>query len=534
MGGDVATMRRLAIPLLLALSACPSPTGSEGPKGDPGQSGAPGATGPAGMMGAPGEPGPMGPQGIPGPMGTPGTPGTQGPAGPQGVQGPAGSVLVIDGGVVVGPPGSSVVVTPVTPGGQPCQFGGVRVTQLSDGGITHLCNGFSPGVTSLAVLSPQCAAGGVLISLADGGSSAVCNGATGAMGMQGPAGPIGMTGPAGAIGMTGPAGAVGMTGPAGAIGMTGPAGAVGMTGPAGAVGMAGPAGAVGMTGPAGAVGPAGMAGAAGPTGSPGAAGPAGPMGPAGAVLYLDGGIVLAQPIDARPVLIGYTSLVSNGNIGGRIAANARCNNEYPGTHLCNQSEFRTARSTQPIPGNVGAFLDFAYTVTSNDPDVNVPCSIFTSGTSGSGSAAIALPNGTVTTNTSTLPNCGSTLPLACCTSPASTRLRGYTTFTSTGAIGSRTIANSRCNAEFPGAHLCNTSEFRLSRPSLPMPGAGAWLDFAYTVTSTDPDVNVPCNIFTSGTSGSGTAAIALPSGSVTNNTSTLPNCGSTLPLACCD
>lgn len=298
--------------------------------------------------------------GAPGLTGASGPIGAQGPEGQQGIQGPAGTVTVIDGGVVVGPAGSSVIVTPIAFGTQPCVAGGVRVTQLSDGGVTSLCNGVSPLVTPLAVLSPQCATGGVLISLADGGSNAICNGATGT------AGPIGMTG---ATGTTGAAGPIGLTG---ATGVTGPAGSVGMTG---------------ATGPAG---------------------------PAGAVLYLDGGVVLTQPVDNRPVLLGYTTYVSNGAIGGRTLANSRCHAEFPGTHLCNQTEFRAARSIQAIPGGVGAWLDFAISSTSNDPDFSVPCANFTVSVGGSTTAAIALPTGITVNNISGTPNCGSTLPLACC------------------------------------------------------------------------------------------------------------------------
>lgn len=151
-------------------------------------------------------------------MGAPGAQGDVGPQGPQGIQGPQGAVLVIDGGVVTGPPGASVIVTPITAGGAVCPFGGARVTQLSDGGITNVCNG-QPGVQ-------------------------------GDTGPQGPQGPIGMTGPQGAQGMTGAQGAQGVAGP---IGMTGPQGAQGMTGAAGPQGPQGPMGPAGPAGPPGAV-----------------------------------------------------------------------------------------------------------------------------------------------------------------------------------------------------------------------------------------------------------------------------------------
>ncbi len=485
----------LLVSLVVLLQACPSPGGVEGPRGDPG---------PAGPAGAQGEPGP---QGLPGPKGDPGSDGAagatgpQGPAGPQGVQGPAGAVLVVDGGVVVGPPGSAVVVTAVTAGGAPCQYGGVRVTQLSDGGVSHVCHG-APGATGAAgapgatgpqgptgaagasltatvlpVLSAQCATGGVLVGLPDGGSLAVCNGA------QGVAGPPG------------------------------------------------PTGATGSAGPQGVAGPAGPTGAAGPAGPTGALGPAGPMGPAGAVLYLDGGVVLAQAAEARPVLLGYTTFVTTGNLGGRVVANQRCAAEFPGSHLCTQTEFRSARSPLAPPAP-GAFLDFAAASTSLEPDPSPPCNNFTSTTSAY-NAAVALPSGVTATYSSSIPNCSSTAPLACCSSPSVVRLRGYTTFVTTGNLGGRVVANQRCAAEFPGSHLCTQTEFRSARSPLAPPAPGAFLDFAAASTSLEPDPSPPCNNFTSTTSAYN-AAVALPSGVTATYSSSVPNCSSTAPLACCD
>ena len=49
--------------------------------------------------------------GCPTPTPQPGPEGPQGPLGPQGPAGPQGEVLVLDGGVVTGMPGASVVVT---------------------------------------------------------------------------------------------------------------------------------------------------------------------------------------------------------------------------------------------------------------------------------------------------------------------------------------------------------------------------------------------------------------------------------------
>lgn len=111
--------------------------------------------------------------------------------GPQGVQGPPGTVLNIDGGAVIGPPGYSVLVTPIAVGTE-CATGGIRVTQLIDGGISRVCNGAAgvagatgptgapgprgqPGAsvsaTPLPPMSPDCATGGTLLLFADGGTN---------------------------------------------------------------------------------------------------------------------------------------------------------------------------------------------------------------------------------------------------------------------------------------------------------------------------------------------------------------------------
>jgi hypothetical protein len=218
----------------------------------------------------------------------------------------------------------------------------------------------------------------------------------------------------------------------------------------------------------------------------------GPQGPPGAVLYVDGGIVLNQVTEARPVMVGYTAFTSNGAIGNRTIANSRCNTEYPGTHLCTTTEFRTSRSLLAPPGS-GAWLDTSNSATLNDPDFSAPCNNWSFATGGTYTAFYALPNGVTSNAVSGTPNCSTVMTLACCTSPSYVRHRGYTAFTSNGAIGNRVVANARCNTEFPGSHLCSTTEFRLSRSLLAVPGIGAWLDTSYSSTSTDPDFSAPCN-----------------------------------------
>jgi hypothetical protein len=356
-------------------------------------------------------------------------------------------VLVVDGGVVTGPPGSSVLVTPITPGGATCPNGGVRITQLADGGNTNICNG--------------------------------------------------------------------------ADGMQGPAGMMGAQGPQGPAGMMGAQGQQGMPGPAGMVGPQGLTG---------------PSGPAGAVLYLDGGVVVV-PQATRPKLLGYTAFTSNGNMGGRTAANTRCNSEFPGTHLCNVTELRVARSALPLNA-AAAWLDYPYESNSAptlDPDFGSPCNNFTYSGTTAYYAEVATPQGYPVGGTVPF-NCSMALPLACCTSPSPVRLRGYTAFSSNGAMGGRTAANARCDAEFPGAHLCNVTEFRVARSAVPLNATGAWLDYPYESNSSptlDPDFGSPCNNFTYDGGTAYYAEVATPQGYPVGGTVPF-DCSMTLPLACCD
>lgn len=160
---------------LVVFTGCPRTDGAVGPQGE---AGAPGARGEAGAQG------PKGDKGDPGERGLPGV------------------AVLVDGGVVVGPPGQSVEVVAVS-GDAGCAFGGVRVS-VPDAGAVFVCNG-QPG-------SP--------------GSQ----GAAGAPGVAGAAGPQGSPGPAGAAGVPGPQGPPGQAGSAGSVGPQGPQGPTGAAG----------------------------------------------------------------------------------------------------------------------------------------------------------------------------------------------------------------------------------------------------------------------------------------------------------------
>ena len=107
------------------------------------------------------------------------------------------------------------------------------------------------------------------------------------------------SGAKGDTGPQGPQGAQGATGPQGAKGDTGATGPQGPQGDPGATGPQGPQGAKGDTGATGPQGPQGDAGPQGATGAQGAQGAQGPQGTAG------------SPTDARYVVTGYSSGLSD-------------------------------------------------------------------------------------------------------------------------------------------------------------------------------------------------------------------------------
>ena len=505
--------RLLALVSCLLLVACPSPSGPQGPVGATGPQGVPGE---AGAPGAKGDKGDKGDQGVPG---ADGATGPQGVQGVQGLQGPAGTVLVIDGGVVTGPAGSSVLVTPLTAGGATCPTGGIRVTQLSDGGITNVCNGgvgpqgaagpqgalgpqgvpgLSPTATALPALSPQCATGGVLIGLTDGGSLAVCNGATG---MQG------------AIGLTG------------ATGATGPQGPIGATGPTGLTGPAGPTGATGAQGPIGLAGAAGLTGA---TGATGAQGPVGPQGPQGAVLYLDGGVVLAG--GASPIqFAGFTTALYTGNLGGQVGANQKCQAEFSGSYFCTVADFDSTESTVAPPTSAGTWIDYDRSVAGARSISSCASGLGAWTTASSSSSGANLTQaGSFYSST----NCANSKPLACCRGGAArVAFRGYTATVYTGVLGGQMGANQKCQAEYPGSYFCTVADFDSTNGVVyPPTAAGTWIDYDRSVAG--------ARSISSCASGLGAWTTASSSSSGSNLTQmasfySSTNCANSKPLACC-
>lgn len=430
--------------------------------------------------------------------GAQGLPGAQGS---QGLQGPAGAVLVIDGGVITGPPGSSVLVSTISAGGATCPTGGVRITQLSDGGLTNVCNGAtgatgnagaqgatgpagaagpSPTATVLTVMSPQCATGGVLINVPGSPSFPVCNGA------QGPAGTQGATGLTGAAGSTGPAGAMG------------------------APGVAGPMGATGVAGPAGATGP---------------------QGPAGAVLYLDGGVVVLSA--ARVQFAGFTTTNYAGNLGGYPGANQKCSAEFANSYLCTIPDYDQANTPLVPPAATGAWIDFARAASGARADNSCGSSgnsAWTWGSTGSYGANLNAVGGYYSTV-----NCASLKPLACCRggTSSSIQFRGFTTATFPGDLGGYPGAAAKCQAQFAGSFLCTIADFdRANGTTVPPTSAGAWIDFDRTASGSR--ANNSCG--TSGNTGwtsSSAGSYGANLNAVGGYYSTI-NCSVPKHLACCE
>ncbi|MBL8920487.1 MAG: collagen-like protein [Myxococcaceae bacterium] len=560
----LADVRSLLVAALVVVSfsACPTtpvgvsepgPVGPQGPKGDPGATGPAGPEGPTGAQGPAGVAGPAGAQGPAGaagaagaqgpagPQGPAGAQGAQGPQGPQGIQGPQGAVLVVDGGVVVGPPGASVVVTPITAGGAPCQYGGIRVTQVSDGGISNVCNG-APGATGatgpagpvgpqgqqgasvtaspLPVMSAACVTGGVLVAFPDGGSVAVCNGATGP---QGPSGAQGLQGPAGP---------------------QGPAGMTGATGPAGAQGPAGPQGPAGMTGATGPQGPAGAQGAPGPQGPPG---------PPGILLLPDGGLAPGLFNSELGSFVGFTSATFPGNLGGRVGAHALCQAQFgPNAWFCHATEFLNS-SAQGAPAG-GAWIDWSAAENGSpvvsgglsagrSPTSGGSCTSWTSTSTGPGTLTVGV-FGEIVNNAAGV-DCSQARPVACCAGVRPTRVRGVTSMLFTGNLGGRVGANARCLQEFGGtAHFCHASEYLRAASSLQLPMSGAWIDWSASPVdgaaitagliraSRSATSGGSCTSWTSSSTGPGTLTVSR-TGEVVNNAAGV-DCSQQRPILCCE
>ena len=55
---------------------------------------------------------------------------------------------------------------------------------------------------------------------------------------------------------------------------------------------------------------------------------------------------------------------------------------------------------------------------------------------------------------------------------------GFTSVTTTGAVGGREQMHRRCDDEFDGSHMCHYAEYQLAASGIALPASGAWIDFS--------------------------------------------------------
>lgn len=300
-------------------------------------------------------------------------------------------------------------------------------------------------------------------------------------GPPGPAGPEGPSGPPGPVGPVGPPGPVTVLdggvvqGPAGPQGPQGQPGPAGPQGPAGLQGPMGLAGATGAAGAMGAMGPMGPAGSTGPAGPMGAQGVPGAMGPGGSITG-----------EEASQFAGFTTATYDGNAGSREAMHARCAAAFTGAHLCHSSEYYLSRSAT-IPPAGGAWFDASGwidtalangTIIGGTGHVDLGRYVGASQSNcASWTASTSTFGYTLTVSGQSQVSCTGTHALACCSTPARERFRGFSTASVTGGRpGGRAEMNQVCGAQFAGSHLCHISEYARANPTATPPAGGAWMD----------------------------------------------------------
>jgi hypothetical protein len=306
-------------------------------------------------------------------------------------------------------------------------------------------------------------------------------------------------------------------------------------------GQPGAQGATGATGPTGPAGPTGATGAAGPQGPAGPAGPTGPQGPpgaSGAVLFLDGGVVLAPSETAE--FSGFTAAAYTGNLGGYHGANAKCSAEFPGSYLCTQADYDLANGTV-TPPSAGAWIDSVRTTdgTRRGNSCYPATTPYGPWTYGGGATGNVGQSGVVLTvegaYSSTL--CNQVRPLACCRATSRVVFRGFTAAAYTGNLGGYHGANAKCSAEFPGSYLCTQADYDLANSAVTPPSAGAWIDSVRTTDGTRRGnscypATTPYGPWTYGggaTGNVGQSGVVLTVEGASSSTL----CNQVRPLACC-
>lgn len=293
-----------------------------------------------------------------------------------------------------------------------------------------------------------------------------------------------------ACGTTGEEATRGATGPEGPPGADGALGPTGSTGPEGMIGPEGPQGVQGVAGP---MGPAGPQGDVGPTGATGAQGPMGMMGPQGLQ-----GLQGAQGATGAMGATGGTGATGAAGPAGATGATGDMGPAGPAGPIGALGP-TGATGIQGLQGPAGP------PGPAGNPGPQGPAGPPGNGAYGEDEWGFA----------------------------------GFTVNSYLGNMGGRHLAHSICAAEFPGAHLCHSSEFIQSTTAAVIPASGAWLDPSITLDGAYTVGGAPslgrnagsytCNQWTDNT-GSYSGTYVKPSGGISNG----GVCTTTKPLACCN
>ena len=304
-------------------------------------------------------------------------------------------------------------------------------------------------------------------------------------------------------------------------------------------GLQGVQGLVGPSGPAGMNGTNGSNGAPGAPGPQGPAGPQGPQGPSGNLTLPDGGLV---DLSSEPTLVGFTTALYTGNLGGWTGANQKCDAEFSGSFFCSYTDVMQTE-TPLAPGGTGAWVDY---YRNSSPT-------FVRGTSFSDTCAIS-PGGTWQTNVASTSStagytlndtgnivrasCAGSRPLACCRVRRSVVVRGFTAAVFTGNLGGWTGANQKCDAEFPGSFFCSYTDVMNAESPLAPGGTGAWVDYYRNSSPTfvrGTSFSDTCAISPGGTWQTNVASTSSTAGYTLNDTGNIvrQSCAGLRPLTCC-
>lgn len=271
------------------------------------------------------------------------------------------------------------------------------------------------------------------------------------------------------------------------------------------------------------------------------------------MLLPDGGVPGGLFGSELGVFVGFTSMTSTGNLGGRVGAHAMCQAQFgANAWFCHATEYvNSAAQGAPVGG---AWIDWSAAengtaVTAGGLSAgrsgtgNGTCTSWTSNSTSPGTLTVGV-FGEIVSNAAGV-DCSQQRPVACCAGARPTRVRGPTTGTYTGNLGGRVGANVKCQLEFgAAAHFCHASEYLRAASSLPLPASGAWIDWSASPVdgaaiiggviraSRSATGNGSCTSWTSNSTSPGNLTVTSTGETVSNRAGV--DCSQARPIACCE